>query len=144
MEDLLLNSPKIPFTNRVMVDEDKLLDALDDIRNALPAEFKQAKEVIASRDAIVAESERQAEAIRAAAENDRLRLINETEIFRAAQGEADRLVRDAHITLHEQQVNADAYAEKVLSELEGKIGRTLGAIQHNRAQLAQATGGGGR
>ena len=69
-------------------------------------------------------------------ERDRMRAVSETEIYRQAQVEADRLVREAHIQVHEQQAHADQYADEVLAELENKIGRALQTIKNGRQQLA--------
>lgn len=65
-----------------------------------------------------------------------MRLVSETEIYRQAQQEADRVIRDAHIQIHEQQASADQYADEVLAELENKIGRALQTIKNGRQQLS--------
>ena len=85
---------------------------------------------------MLAEAQRESENIRASAERDRMRAVSETEIYRMAQVEADRLIREAHIQVHEQQASADQYADEVLAELENKIGRALQTIKNGRQQLA--------
>lgn len=136
MEDLILNSPKVPLTNKIIIDEDRLIDLIDHIRQDLPSEFRNAQEICAQRDAVLAEAQRESENIRASAERDRMRAVSETEIYRMAQVEADRLIREAHIQVHEQQASADQYADEVLAELENKIGRALQTIKNGRQQLA--------
>jgi septal ring factor EnvC (AmiA/AmiB activator) len=136
LEDLILNSPKVPLTNKIIIDEDRLIDLIDHIRQDLPSEFRHAQEIVSQRDAVLAEAQREAEASRANAERQRQQLVSDHEIYRLAQMEADRLVRDAHIQIHEQQQHADQYADEVLAELENKIARALQTIKNGRQYLA--------
>lgn len=136
LEDLILNSPKVPLTNKIIIDEDRLIDLIDHIRQDLPSEFRHAQEVVASRDALIAEATREAENIKATGERQRQQMVSETEIYRLGQMEADRLVREAHMTIHEQQLHADQYADEVLAELENKIHRALSTIQNGRQYLS--------
>lgn len=109
---------------------------IDHIRQDLPSEFRHAQEICAQRDSLLNDAQREAEGLRANAERDRMRLVSETEIYRQAQQEADRVIRDAHIQIHEQQASADQYADEVLAELENKIGRALQTIKNGRQQLS--------
>lgn len=124
------------MTNKIIIDEDRLIDLIDHIRQDLPSEFRHASEICTQRDSILNDAQQQAEGLRAAAERDRMRLVSETEIYRQAQNEADRLIREAHIQIHEQQASADQYADEVLAELENKIGRALQTIKNGRQQLS--------
>lgn len=137
LEDLILNSPKVPLTSKIIIDEDNLINLIDDIRQELPGEFRNAQEIVAQRDSLLAEAQREADAIRSSADRDRMRAVSDTEVYRQAQVEADRLIREAHIQLHEQQASADQYADEVLAELESKIGRALQTIKNGRQQLAE-------
>jgi FtsZ-binding cell division protein ZapB len=127
---------RVPLTGKLLVDEDTLLELIEQMIRDLPVEVQSAKELYARRDQFVAEAEREAEALRANAERERLRMISETEIYRQASVEADRLIRDTHIHVHEQQMSADQYADNVLADLEAKIGRALQTIKNGRQELS--------
>ncbi len=127
---------RVPLTGKLLVDEDTLLELIEQMIRDLPMEVQSAKELYARRDQFVAEAEREAEALRANAERERLRMISETEIYRQASVEADRLIRDTHIQVHEQQMSADQYADNVLADLEAKIGRALQTIKNGRQELS--------
>lgn len=138
LEDLILNSPKIPLTNKIIIDEDRLIDLIDHIRQDLPSEFRNAQEICQQREAVLQEAQREAEATKAMAERQRMQMVSESEIYRMGQQEADRLIREAHIQIHEQQASADQYADEVLAELENKIARALQTIQNGRQFLTSA------
>lgn len=140
LDDLILNSPKVWLTSRIIIDEDRLIDLIDHIRQELPTEFRQAQEVLAQRDQLLQDAQREADNVRSAADRERMRAVSDTEIYRQAQVEADRLIREAHIQVHEQQASADQYADEVLAELENKIGRALQTIKNGRQQLAGTRG----
>ena len=140
LDDLILNSPKVWLTSRIIIDEDRLIDLIDHIRQELPSEFRQAQEVITQRDQLLQEAQREADSVRNAADRDRMRAVSDTEVYRQAQVEADRLIREAHIQVHEQQASADQYADEVLAELENKIGRALQTIKNGRQQLSGTRG----
>ncbi|MEB3285415.1 MAG: hypothetical protein VKN33_09035 [Candidatus Sericytochromatia bacterium] len=137
LEDLILNSPKVPLTDKIIIDENNLINLIDQIQADLPAEFRNAQEIVSQRDSLLAEAQREADAIRSSADRDRMRAVSDTEVYRQAQIEADRLIREAHIQLHEQQASADQYADEVLAELESKLGRALQTIKNGRHQLAE-------
>lgn len=84
------------------------------------------------------EAQREAENVRAMAERQRQQMVSESEIYRMGQSEADRLIREAHIKIHEQQASADQYADEVLAELETKISKALATIKNGRQYLTSA------
>ncbi|MFP5501290.1 MAG: hypothetical protein ACLGIN_02295 [Candidatus Sericytochromatia bacterium] len=104
----------------------------------MPSEFRNAQEICAQREAVLQEAQREAEAHKAMAERQRMQMLSESEIYRMGQQEADRLIREAHIQIHEQQASADQYADEVLAELENKIARALQTIQNGRQFLTTA------
>lgn len=135
LEDLIIDSPKVPLTSKIIVDEEKLLDLLDHIKQELPGEFRTAKEILAQRDLLLQEAEREAEIKRANAERERQILVSESEIYRHSQIEAQRLIRETQAEISDQQASADQYADEVLAELEGKIDRALQTIKNGRQLL---------
>lgn len=137
IERLVLNSVKIPLISRVLVDEDKLFDQLDALRQQMPAEIEQAKQIVAHKAAIMAEAQRRAEQIITTAEKKARSLIAEHEVLREAQDEAEQLRRRMGEEAHQQQEGADRYAEEVLTHLEQKISRALTTIQNGRSSLAR-------
>ena len=48
LEELFNESRPIPFTHSVIVDEDRMLDLIDQMRVAIPDEVKKAQQAIAS------------------------------------------------------------------------------------------------
>ena len=54
LEELFNESRPIPLTHNVIVDEDRMLDLIDQMRVAIPEEVKKAQQVLSQRDRIMA------------------------------------------------------------------------------------------
>ncbi|NEQ32433.1 MAG: DivIVA domain-containing protein [Leptolyngbya sp. SIO4C5] len=119
IEEIVLDSPRIPFSRRTLIDEELLLDQLDMVRLNLPTAFRDAKQVVQRREELLLEAEQIAEEIVVAAEQRAAQIIDEMGIIRQAEQEAQRL---------RQQVN---------QECEALQAQTLAEIDQVRQQAKQ-------
>ena len=60
LEELFNNSKAVPLTRNVMVDEDKMLDIIDQMRIAIPDEVKKAQQLLAQKDRVMAQAQEEA------------------------------------------------------------------------------------
>jgi len=58
LEELFNQSKPIWFTHSVIVDEDRMLDLIDQMRVSIPDEIKKSQQIIAQRDRILAQTGR--------------------------------------------------------------------------------------
>ena len=84
LEDLLERGRNVPFSAKIIVDKEEMLDLIKEIRLKLPDELKQAKWVKEERQRILAESQKEADGIVKEAENRIIAMIDEHEITRKA------------------------------------------------------------
>ncbi|HEY9706426.1 MAG TPA: hypothetical protein V6C58_28590, partial [Allocoleopsis sp.] len=91
LEEMILDSPRIPLTGFTLVDEEKLLDQLDLVRINLPIAFKEAQSIIQHRDQIFAQAEDYGEEIIEQAGKRAGEILNELDIIRQAEREAAML-----------------------------------------------------
>ena len=59
LEDLLERSRGVPFSSKVIVDKEEMLDLIKEIRLKLPDELKQAKWVKEERQRILVEAQKE-------------------------------------------------------------------------------------
>ncbi|MEW6425671.1 MAG: ATPase [Bacillota bacterium] len=135
LEELVENSPKIPLTRRILVDEDKLLDYLDRMRASLPEEVRQAKWLLQEREKVLADSKKEAMRILEEAQKQLDRRAEESEIARQAKAIADEVIQKAEAVAREIKQGARDYADDVLSGLEEELNRLLTQIRNGRAEL---------
>lgn len=111
MEDMVLNSPRLPMTGKTLVDEEQLLDQLDMVRLNLPGAFQMAQEVIGRRDEVIQEAENYGRQILASAEARAAELTDELGIIRQAEVEAQQIRQQI-------QQECDVLREQTLAEVD--------------------------
>jgi len=88
LEELILESPRVPFSGRTLVDEDQLLEQLDRIRLNLPTVFQEAMQIVQQRDRIISEAHQYAQDMMDAAEQEAARRLDDLGIVQQAEGQA--------------------------------------------------------
>lgn len=75
-----------PLSNdRCVIERDRVLDMIDDVKAELPVEIKRAKDLVANKNDYVASAKREADDLRHQAEDYAKRLVNEDAIVREAR-----------------------------------------------------------
>ncbi len=130
LEELFNESRAIPFTHNVIVDEDRMLDLIDQMRVAIPDEVKKAQKVMAERDRILAQAQEEANRTLALAREKGEQMVERDAIVQSAQGRAEQLtaqiIADAEQTRHE----ADQYAIEKLTNLEMELERIINEVRN--------------
>ncbi|WRH68572.1 MAG: DivIVA domain-containing protein [Planktothrix sp. GU0601_MAG3] len=111
LEEMILDSPRIPLTRRTLVDEEQLLDQLDLIRLNLPSAFQESDIIVRHKDEILQEAEEYAREIIDMAEQRAARILNEMGLIQQAKSEADQLRQQV-------QHECDTLQQQTLSEIE--------------------------
>jgi flagellar biosynthesis/type III secretory pathway chaperone len=91
LEELFNESRAIPFTHNVVVDEEKMLDLIDQMRVAIPEEMKKAQQVMTQRDRMLAQAQEEANRTLALAREKGEELLERDSIVQSAQSFADML-----------------------------------------------------
>lgn len=111
LEEMILDSPRIPLTGRTIVDEEQLLEQLDLIRLNLPNAFEEAEAIIREKEELLLAAEQYAHQIIEKAEQRAAQLLDETGIVRQAKQEAQQLWQMV-------QQECEAAQEQTLAEIE--------------------------
>jgi F0F1-type ATP synthase membrane subunit b/b' len=111
LEEMILDSPRIPLSRRTLIDEEQLLDQLDLVRLNLPAAFQEATEIVLHKEEVLLEAEQYAQDIIAAAEQRAAQILDEISLVRQAEIEAQRIRQQV-------QEECEALQEQVLAEIE--------------------------
>ncbi len=140
LHDMVSDAWAVPFgTEKCVLERDKALDLIDEIRENLPTELKEARTVVESRNEILASAKREAEAIKRTAEERARQLISEEEILTIARKKANDIVSAAENRSREVRRAASAYADDMLKRLEDVSVEALGEIRKNRQDFKNIT-----
>lgn len=135
LEELLDSATRLPFSARVIVDQDEALDILDRLRAELPDEYQKAQEILDKREAVLLDARRQAADILGDARSQVARMVDESEISRIARQEREAILAEAECSARETTIEANEYAQSVLSSLERSLRRVLDAVVQSKADL---------
>ena len=86
----------VPLSASCVVHRGELLGILEEINQALPADFANAQKLLANREGIIEEGRQSAEQLIAHAREEVARMVEQTAIVAAAREESARLVDEAH------------------------------------------------
>src|SRR5512135_2236005 len=96
LEELFNNSRPIPLTHNVIVDEDKFLDIIDQMRISIPEEVKKAQEVFTRKDRVMAQAQEEASRTLQLARDKADDLIGKESLVSDAKRRADQIIEQAH------------------------------------------------
>jgi vacuolar-type H+-ATPase subunit H len=157
LEQLVLESRRLPVGGNLVVDRRRLLDLIDQLRLAIPADLKQARQILEARQQIIDDAHLTARRTMERAEQERARMIDEHTVTRAAEERAQQLLMDAEARARQIVAEADAtaaahlseaaeatrqelenlnrYTREVLGRVERLLTQLLGSVQENLEQL---------
>lgn len=93
MYDVLDKGWKMPLSaGKVFVDGEEVRQILDEIKDEIPAEVRQAKAIVADRGQIISEAEREAETIIRVAEEKAKAMVSQVRLSCQAQQKANELI----------------------------------------------------
>jgi len=141
IEELLDKSKKVPFTSNIMISENEIYEMLDELRNVLPEEFRQARWIVKEREGMLEESKRQSERIIREAKERAEMLVNETEILKNASRKAENLLSIAEAKSRTIRLESEDYADEKLAGLEAALHKILVAIEKGREQFKSSISG---
>lgn len=124
---MLAEGRRVPFSGRLLVDEERILDIIDRMRVAVPEELRQARRVIGEQERLLGEAH---ERVRQA--------LEEQGLLAAVEAERQRLLDQAERDAQTIRSGADDYARQVLEELEQRLAKLTSSVQNGLKELRNA------
>lgn len=135
LENLLIDASRVPFTNKRVVEEDDLARIIDGLRDALPKDIAEAKQIVSERKRILEDAQREGQNIIEQAKNYVMKLTDENVITQQAQEHASSIIAEAQKAARELQTDAIGYADSVFKHLEANIEEVLGVVRAAHGSL---------
>ena len=126
--------------DKCIVEREKVLEILNDIKTGLPVELAEAKRLVSARDEFVGNAKREAESIRKNAEDRARALLEEQEIVRIAKSHSAELVSNAEYKSKELRRIANEYVDDILRRTEETVSSALKSINESRASFKSLAG----
>jgi cell division septum initiation protein DivIVA len=130
LEELFNESRSVPFTHSVIVDEDRMLDIIDQMRVSIPEEIKKAQQIQTQRERILAQAQEEANRTLQLAREKSEQLVERDEIVQAANARGEQIVAQGRAEAERQKRDADDYVLETLQKLESEMERALTQVRN--------------
>ena len=130
IEELFNESRAVPFTRNVVVDEDKMLDIIDQMRVTVPDEVKKAQQLTSQKDRIIAQAQEEASRIVALAKEKAEQIVEREAIVKSAQTRAAQIIAQAREDALTTRHDADDYVVESLQRLEEEVTKLLTQVRN--------------
>lgn len=140
LEASLTSSRRLPLWGRRLVDEETLWDIVDRLRAAIPANIREADQLISQRDQFLQAAREEARRILTSADEEAQNRLRESRLMREAEEKAREILREATGKAAALQIEAEAqatrrkreadlYTLEVLRRLSGQLDSFLSSIR---------------
>ena len=130
LEELFSGGRHIPLIPFAIVDEQRALELVDQMRISIPEEIEKAKRVLRERDRVVAQANEEAARIRELAKEKSETLVQRDSITQAAQARATSIINHSQSEAEQIKREADQYVIEVLGDLADALTSTLSVVQN--------------
>ena len=139
VDDLLDKSLSLPLSGgRSIVDDDKIRELLNDVRQSLPGEIKQARDIVADRSEILSSAKREADALIRRAEDRARALISQETIVKQAQAKANEILIQAQSKSKEMRIASTEFADDILRRSEESLAKLLVDLKETRQAVSDS------
>ncbi len=135
LEELFNESRPLPMMRKVVVDEEKMLSIIDQMRVSIPDEIKKAQQLLTQRDRLLAQSQEEANRTLQLAREKAEQLVEKDAIIQSAQIRAGTIIEQARHEIEITRHEADQYVVDSLRDLEAELSRLLNQVHNGIATL---------
>lgn len=120
----------VPLGNdKCIIEREKALEILDEIKGAMPVELAEAKRLVSARDEFISNAKREAESVRKLAEEKARTMVQSQEVYRVAQQQSAEMISNAQAKSEQLRLTASKYAQDVLQSTARSVQETADQLQ---------------
>lgn len=134
--DLIQDARGLPLgADKCIVERDRVLDMLDEISAQLPAELKQSRTIVDSRNELIGQAKREAEGIIRKAQEEAARMVDQQTIYEEAKRKCAELVAQTQAQITNLRKVSNEYMDDALRRTEEVIAQSLSEVKDTRAKF---------
>jgi hypothetical protein len=143
LEDLIDEGRHMPFSKYTMIDEERALEIIDQMRISIPEEIEKASRILSQRDRVMAQANEEAARVVQQARQRGESLLDQEVSVQAAHNRAANIIEQARQEAEGILAEADNYVLNELARLEQHLVKTLTVVRNgiqevNRTRVAPA------
>lgn len=134
--DMVQDARGVPLAaDKCIVERDKVLDMLDEIIAQLPAELKQARTIVESRNELIGQARREAESVIRQAQEKANQMVTEETIYQEAKRQCQEMVLQTQSRMAELRKASNDYMDDALRRTEEAIAMSLEDVRDTRTKF---------
>ena len=138
--DMVQDARSMPLAaDKCILERDKVLDMLDEIIAQLPAELKQSRTIVESRNELISQARREAESIVRQAQEQSKQMVTKEAIYVEAKKRSEELVGQTQAKIEQLRKAGNAYMEDSLRQTEEVVSKALAEIRETRMKFRTVT-----
>jgi cell division septum initiation protein DivIVA len=137
LEELFNDARAVPFTHNVVVDEDRMLEIIDQMRIVIPDEVKKAQQVMSQRERFLAQAQEEADRTILLAREKAEQVAAKDNIVVEAQRRAEQIITQARLDAEATRRDADDYVVDTLVQLQDNLDKVLNQIRNGVMMVQQ-------
>ena len=138
--DMVQDARSMPLAaDKCILERDKVLDMLDEIIAQLPAELKQSRTIVESRNELISQARREAENIVRQAQEQSKQMVTKEAIYVEAKKRSEELVGQTQAKIEQLRKAGNAYIDDSLRQTEEVVSKALAEIRETRMKFRTVT-----
>ncbi|MET0695605.1 MAG: hypothetical protein ABWX96_06255 [Propionibacteriaceae bacterium] len=137
LRELILNARSMPMSASCVINRNEVLEAIDQVVQALPDEFAEAQRVIDEAQAKVAEGEAEADRLVNEARSKLAHLAEDSEVVAAAEALAAKLKAEAETEAAALRRETDMFIDARMASFESVLHKTSSQVKTARLRLSE-------
>ena len=125
-------------SDKCVIERERMLDLIDELRSTLPADIKMAAEIVQQKKQMMAEGRRELDSMKKRLEEEARKMLSKTEIMQQARARAKEIVGNAEIQAKELRRAASEYCEDSLKRTEEALSLSSEELKKARARFRSA------
>lgn len=134
--DLVQDARALPLgADKCILEREKVLDMLDEIIAQLPAELKQSRTIVESRNELIGQARREAEVIIRQAQERAEALVSQEAIYQEAKRQCQEMLLQTQSRMAELRKVSNAYMDDALQRTEEAMAQALAEVRDTRTKF---------
>jgi DNA repair exonuclease SbcCD ATPase subunit len=134
--DLVATAPNVPLSSTPRIDRDEIIEILEDALARLPEEIRQARWMLKEKQEFLDKTKREAEELLGAARQQAERMVQRTEVVRAAEQRARQVLEAADTDTRRLRNETEDFLDQRLGSFEILLDRLTKTVRSGRQRLA--------
>jgi len=134
--DIVATAPSMPLSSSPRIDRDEVVELLEDALVRLPDEIRQARWMLKERQEFLDKTKREADELLGAARQQAERMVQRTEVVRAAEARARQVIDAAEEVTRRLKNETEDFLDQRLGSFEILLDRLSKTVANGRNRLS--------